>query len=50
MQFLRWQVISAFDIAIEIALVGMVIYLVWALQAPVMKKAIVVGAFAFRLP
>ena len=50
LQFLRWQVISAFDIVIEMALVGMTVYLVWGLKTSVKKKAVVVGAFAFRLP
>ena len=50
LQFLRWQVISAFDIAIEMALFGLTVYLVWGLKTSIENKAVVVGAFAFRLP
>jgi len=50
MQFLRWQVISAFDIVFELALVVMSIYLVWDLQAGVGMKGTVVFAFSMRLP
>ena len=48
-QFLRWQTISAVDIATEIGLVAMSIFLVWDLRTSVSKKAVVVCAFSFRL-
>ncbi|EXJ56542.1 hypothetical protein A1O7_06886 [Cladophialophora yegresii CBS 114405] len=47
--FLRWKVIGALDIISELAIVLMAIYLVWGLFTTFSKKAIVVGAFAFRL-
>jgi hypothetical protein len=50
MQFLRWQVISAFDIFFELALVVMSIYIVWDLQAALGMKVTVVFAFSMRLP
>jgi hypothetical protein len=50
MQFLRWQVISAFDIAFELAMFAMSIYLVWDLQASLDMKGTVVFAFSMRLP
>lgn len=50
MQFLRWQVISAFDIVFELALLVMSIYLVWGLQASLDMKGTVVFAFSMRLP
>ena len=49
-QFLRWKLIGAFDIATEIALFLMAIYLVVDLRMPFHLKAFVVTAFAFRLP
>ena len=49
LQWLRWQVISAFDIVLEVAIVEMAVYLVWGLQMSWSKKATVVSAFAFRL-
>lgn len=48
-QALRWKVINALDITSEIALVGLVIYLVSALQTPLMSKIMVVYIFAYRL-
>ena len=50
LQDLRWQLVGAFDIISEAALVAMAVYLVWNLQMSMKMKAIVVTAFAFRLP
>lgn len=50
MQFLRWQLISVFDIAFELCLVGMTIYLVWSLQTSLETKTTVVFSFGMRLP
>ena len=50
MQFLRWQVISVFDIALELSLVGMTIYLIWGLQTSLENKMAVVFSFGMRLP
>lgn len=49
MQLRRWQVIAAFDILSEVMLVGMAVYLVWALQTSWEAKAVVICVFAFRL-
>lgn len=46
----RWQVVFAFDLITELALVGNSIYLVQDLQVPLGKKIVVVLAFALRLP
>lgn len=46
----RWQVIAAFDIMTELALIANSIYLVHELQVPLRKKTVVVLAFALRLP
>ncbi|KFY95000.1 hypothetical protein V498_03592 [Pseudogymnoascus sp. VKM F-4517 (FW-2822)] len=48
--FVRWQVVLAFDIITELALVGSSVYLVQDLQVPLGKKIVVVLAFALRLP
>ena len=48
-QWLRWQVICGFDIVLEVAIVGMAVYLVWGVQMSWSKKVTVVSAFAFRL-
>ncbi|KAH8810577.1 hypothetical protein F5884DRAFT_255871 [Xylogone sp. PMI_703] len=48
--FLRWQLISAFDIIFELALVIMTIYLVWDLHTSMENKTTVVFAFSTRLP
>jgi len=47
--FLRWRVISAFDILSEIILVAMPVYLIWGLATTISTKAAVVAAFSFRL-
>ena len=49
-QFLRWQLISVFDIAFELCLVGMTVYLVWSLQTSLDTKMKVVFSFGMRLP
>jgi hypothetical protein len=48
-QALRWQVINALDIATEIAIIGLVVYLVFALQTPYSSKLMVVFIFSYRL-
>ncbi|KAK0261592.1 hypothetical protein LTR35_017845 [Friedmanniomyces endolithicus] len=47
--FIRLQVISALDIAFELAVVALSISLVYGLQAPLATKISVVSAFSFRL-
>lgn len=49
-QFVRWQVITAFDIIVEVALIVMSVGLVWNLQMAVKLKCKVIAAFALRLP
>jgi hypothetical protein len=49
-KLVRWQVVAAFDIITELALVANSIYLVHELQLPFEKKSIVVFAFVLRLP
>lgn len=49
-KLVRWQVVLAFDIITELALVGNSVYLVQDLQVPLGKKIVVVLAFALRLP
>ncbi|KAH8701088.1 hypothetical protein BGW36DRAFT_425884 [Talaromyces proteolyticus] len=46
---LRWQIIAAFDLLIEIALFVMSVSLVWNLHMRWTGKAIVVGSFGCRL-
>ena len=48
-QLRRWQSICALDIASEVAIVGLVVFLVYSLQTPMSRKAKVVGIFSFRL-
>lgn len=45
----RWLSISALDIALEVGIIGLVVYLLYDLQTPMARKAIVVGIFSFRL-
>ncbi|EON68227.1 hypothetical protein W97_07485 [Coniosporium apollinis CBS 100218] len=47
---LRWKVITAFDVLIELALVILPAYLVSRVRIQLGKKLVVVVAFAFRLP
>ncbi|KAK5057811.1 hypothetical protein LTR84_011812 [Exophiala bonariae] len=49
-QFLRWQLITAFDVATECILVIVSIMIVWPVQLLFALKCQVVLAFAFRLP
>ncbi|KFY38630.1 hypothetical protein V494_04294 [Pseudogymnoascus sp. VKM F-4513 (FW-928)] len=49
-KLVRWQVVFAFDIITELALIGNSVYLVQDLQVPLGKKVVVVLAFALRLP
>ncbi len=46
----RWQVIDAFDIAIEVALFAMAVLLVKDLKMALRRKTAVVIAFSLRLP
>ncbi|OCL15262.1 hypothetical protein AOQ84DRAFT_329710 [Glonium stellatum] len=48
--FVRWQIITAFDIIIEVLLFSMSIYLVKDLQMSGKNKSAVILAFGFRLP
>ncbi|KAF8855459.1 hypothetical protein BDZ45DRAFT_793423, partial [Acephala macrosclerotiorum] len=48
--FLRWQIIAAFDIVTELALLGVAIFLVGGLQLSNYKKFIVISAFTLRIP
>ena len=50
MQFLRWQLITAFDVVTECLLLAMVICVVWPVQLAFSMKCQVVLAFSFRLP
>ena len=50
MQFLRWQLITAFDVMTEAALILTVICVVWPVQLAFFMKCQVVLAFSFRLP
>ena len=50
MQFLRLKLISVFDIAFELSLVGVTIYLVSDLKAALDMKWTVIFAFSMRLP
>ncbi|KAL2410375.1 hypothetical protein ABEF95_000490 [Exophiala dermatitidis] len=49
-QFLRWQLITAFDVVTECVLVLLSIIIVWPVQMAFYMKSQVVLAFAFRLP
>lgn len=50
MQFLRWQVITAFDVITEVALFATSTYLLFGLQMSLEKKFVVILAFGLRLP
>lgn len=47
---LRWQIITALDIATEAALLFLPMQLVWNLQMTIRNKFIVVSAFWLRIP
>ncbi|CZT22712.1 uncharacterized protein RCC_08417 [Ramularia collo-cygni] len=49
-QDLRWQVVTAFDIITELVLLALPVHLVWNLQMPWTKKAMIIIAFWIRLP
>lgn len=49
-QVLRWQVITGFDIATEVAILALPVQLVWKLQMPTKNKLIVITAFWLRIP
>ncbi|KIY02762.1 uncharacterized protein Z520_01227 [Fonsecaea multimorphosa CBS 102226] len=49
-QFLRWQLITAFDVATECILVLITVFVVWPVHLALSMKFQVVLAFAFRLP
>lgn len=49
-QLLRWQIISAFDVILEVAILALVFGLVFNLQMSFRRKFLVVLGFTFRLP
>ncbi|KAH0845449.1 hypothetical protein AYO21_06154 [Fonsecaea monophora] len=49
-QFLRWQLITAFDVITECILVLITVFVVWPVHLALAMKFQVVLAFAFRLP
>ncbi|EXJ73242.1 uncharacterized protein A1O5_03002 [Cladophialophora psammophila CBS 110553] len=49
-QFLRWQLITAFDVATECILVVITVFVVWPVHLAFAMKCQVVLAFGFRLP
>jgi hypothetical protein len=49
-QFLRWQLITAFDVATEGILLLIVVFTVWPIQLALRMKCQVVSAFSLRLP
>jgi hypothetical protein len=49
-QFLRWQLITAFDVLTECILILLSIVIVLPVQIAFVLKCQVVLAFAFRLP
>jgi hypothetical protein len=49
-QAARWQVLTALDITTELGLLLLPIHLVWKLQMPWTKKAVLLVAFYLRLP
>lgn len=49
-QDVRWQVVTAFDIITELILLALPVHLVWKLQMPLTKKAMIIVAFWIRLP
>jgi hypothetical protein len=48
--FDQWRVIVGLDIATEIGLFSMVVYMVWGLQTAASNKSRVIFAFGLRLP
>lgn len=49
-QFIRWQVVAAFDIITEVSLFGIAVYMTYGLQLSFSNKTVVLLAFALRLP
>lgn len=49
-QYLSWQVITAFNVIIELALLAFPVWLVWGLQTDLKRKITVVAVFWLRLP
>jgi hypothetical protein len=47
---MRWQIVAAFNIIIELALFSATIYIIQGLQLALSKKLVVVLAFGLRLP
>ena len=50
LQVLSWEVITAINVAIEVALACMPLWLVWKLQTDKWRKAVVVMIFSLRVP
>jgi hypothetical protein len=50
LQATRWQVLTALDITTEVGLLILPVHLVWNLQMPRTKKAVLLIAFYLRLP
>lgn len=50
MQLLRWELITAFDLIIEIGIFILVWAVVRPLQMKLQKKAVITLAFSLRLP
>ncbi|KYG42468.1 hypothetical protein M433DRAFT_7122 [Acidomyces richmondensis BFW] len=46
----RWQAITGLDVASEVILLALPFHLVWGLQMPLYKKAMIIIAFCLRLP
>lgn len=49
-QAVRWQILTALDIITELGLLALPLQLVWALQMPWTKKAVLLVAFYLRIP
>jgi hypothetical protein len=48
-QNLFWDVIGAFDIIIDLAIIGLPVYLLFDLQLPLKKRISTMAAFSFRI-
>lgn len=49
-QSLRWQACTGLDIVTELLLLVLPVQLIWGLQMPLFKKAMIVTAFSLRVP
>lgn len=49
-QLLAWQVITAFNVVIEVILLAIPVWLVWGLQTDLRRKFTVVAVFWLRVP